>query len=146
MTSRRIVLGLDGSPGAEAALQWCIEAAPPLDAEVIAVYALPPVISYIPTPFSAAPAASYEDEIRELMVQELNGWCKPLDAAGVKCRAQVVDGVPAEALMRVADETDAAMIVVGRRGKGGFTELLLGSVPHRLSHHALRPVLVVPSP
>jgi Universal stress protein family len=65
MTSRRIVLGLDGSPGSEAAMQWCIEASPPLDAEVVAVHVL--------------------------------------------------------------------------------AELLLGSVPHLLSHHAMRPVPVVPA-
>jgi nucleotide-binding universal stress UspA family protein len=145
MTSRRIVLGLDGSTGADAALQWCIEAAPLLDAEVVAVYALPPVARFAPAPFSAAPPP-YDDEIRELMVQELDGWCKPLDEANVKFRAQVVEGTPTQALMDVADETDAAMIVVGRRGQGGFAELVLGSVPHRLSHHALRPVLVVPAP
>lgn len=145
MTSRRIVLGLDGSPGSEAAMQWCIEASPLLDAEVVAVYALPPVVLFVPAPVLATVPLPHEDEMRELMVPELDGWCKPLDAAGVPYRAQVVDGAPAEALTRVADDTDAAMIVVGRRGRGGFAELLLGSVPHQLSHHATRPVLVVPA-
>ena len=144
MTSCRIVLGLDGSSGSEAAMQWCIEAAPDLHAEVVAVYALPPVVSIVPMPMPGPVPLAYGEEMRELMVRELDGWCKPLDAAGVPYRTEVMDGSPADVLMRVADEIDAAMIVVGRRGHGGFAELLLGSVPNQLSHHATRPILVVP--
>ena len=65
---------------------------------------------------------------------------------GVPFDTRVVDGDPAPAIMELADEVDAVMVVVGRRGCGGFAELLLGSVPHRLTHHCERPVLVVPAP
>lgn len=146
MASRSIVLGLDGSPSSDAALRWCAGSAPALDAEVIAVYALVPVVPLVPAPMSAAASAvTYDDEMRRQLARELDGWCAPLAAAGVEYRCELVDGAPAEAIMRVADEADAAMIVVGRRGRGGFAELVLGSVPHHLSHHASRPVLVVPS-
>jgi nucleotide-binding universal stress UspA family protein len=145
MTRRRIVLGLDKSAGSESAMQCCIDAAPLLDAEVVAVYVRAPVALFLPTPVLASVPLPDDDEIREVVVRQLDGWCKPLDAAGVPYEAQVVDGTPAEALLRVADDADAAMIVVGRRGRGGFAELGLGSVPHQLSHHAMRPVLVVPA-
>jgi nucleotide-binding universal stress UspA family protein len=47
-------------------------------------------------------------------------------------------------IMKVAADVEADLVVVGRRGHGGFSELLLGSVPHALSHHCDVPVVIVP--
>ena len=59
--------------------------------------------------------------------------------------AVIAEGRPAEVLIRIADDVDATMIVVGRRGAGGFATLILGSVPHQLALHTPRPVVVVPA-
>lgn len=59
----------------------------------------------------------------------------------VQTRAEY-DTRAAEALLAASD--DAAMVVVGSRGRGGFTGLLLGSVSQALVHHAVCPVMVVP--
>jgi nucleotide-binding universal stress UspA family protein len=53
------------------------------------------------------------------------------------------DGRPARVIADVADREDADLVVVGRRGRGGIAELLLGSVSHELTHHCDRPVIVV---
>jgi nucleotide-binding universal stress UspA family protein len=58
-------------------------------------------------------------------------------------RTVVEDRRPAEALVELS--TDADLLVVGSRGRGGFTELLLGSVSHAAVLHAACPVVVVPS-
>jgi nucleotide-binding universal stress UspA family protein len=55
---------------------------------------------------------------------------------------QSVSGTPAEELINAG--RDADMIVVGSRGAGGFTYLLMGSVSTRVAHHASCPVVVVP--
>lgn len=144
MATRHIVVGLDGSPGSEAAARWCAEMAPLLDAEVVAVHALPPVVYMLPTTPGAIPPV-YDDTVRQELTRALDGWCAPLREADAEFRSEVVEGSPAEAIMRVADKVDADLIVVGRRGHGGFAELVLGSVPHQLSHHADRPVVVVPA-
>jgi nucleotide-binding universal stress UspA family protein len=55
-------------------------------------------------------------------------------------------GHPAEALLAAADEIEADLIVVGRRGAGGFGALRLGSVAHQVAEHTTRPLAVVPRP
>jgi len=50
------------------------------------------------------------------------------------------------AILRIADDERARMIVVGRRGLGTFVRLLLGSVSHRLAQQSPIPVVVVPAP
>jgi nucleotide-binding universal stress UspA family protein len=52
----------------------------------------------------------------------------------------------ADTIVRVVDELDANLIVIGSRGRRRITSLVLGSVSHHVVHQAMRPVLVVPSP
>ena len=142
MPAERIVLGLDGSPGAEAAAQWCAAHAGRLGADIVAVHAIPPVVA------GSLPVPGFEQSMgdtgRAALHDALQQWCSPLHDAGVPFDTRVVDGDPATAIMELADEVDAAMVVVGRRGHGGLAELLLGSVPRRLTHQCEHPVLVVP--
>jgi nucleotide-binding universal stress UspA family protein len=143
MPAERIVLGLDGSRGAQAAAQWCAAHAGRLDAEVVAVHAIPPVVvGSLPVP---GIELSMGATARAALCDALQQWCAPLHDAGVRFDTRIVDGDPAAAITELADEVDAVMVVVGRRGRGGFAELLLGSVPHRLTHHCNHPVLVVPA-
>jgi nucleotide-binding universal stress UspA family protein len=58
----------------------------------------------------------------------------------------VSDGSPVLALLQAATDAAADLIVVGRRGSGGFPGLLLGSTSHELTAHAHLPVVVVPGP
>lgn len=56
---------------------------------------------------------------------------------------RILDGEPAEEILAHAAETDAPMVVIGRRGLSTFREILLGSVTQRVLHHAKCPVLVI---
>ena len=145
MATRHIVVGLDGSAGSEAAVRWCVEMAPLLDADVVAVDVLPPLFGVVPPAVPGAIPMEYHEAACRQGARELDDWCEPFEAAGIEFRPMLLEGEPAGTLMQVADDVDAALIVVGRRGRGGFKELVLGSVPHHLSHHAARPVVVVPA-
>jgi nucleotide-binding universal stress UspA family protein len=86
---------------------------------------------------------AWREEIHRRFEQD---WCRPLEEAGVRYRALERDGRPAAVLREVAEAEDADLVVVGRRGRGRVTELLLGSVSHELSHICRRPVLLVTAP
>lgn len=144
MSANRIVVGLDGSDGALEGLHFAIALARDLGAEVVAVYGYAiPAYALVPTGFPAAPV---DDELvrRELGERLTGDWSAPLRESGLPFRTRLADGSPAAVLMEAAEREDARMIVVGTRGMGGFEELLLGSVGHQLTHHASRPIVVVP--
>lgn len=141
---QRIVVGIDGSEGAQRALAFAISIARELKAEIVAVHAID-MPAYPVGPFGyPAPApsnTSWRDEIADAMEDD---WCAQLRGAGVPHRIIVEEGGPVDVIREQASREDATMIVVGARGRGGFKELLLGSVSHQLAHHATRPVVVVP--
>jgi nucleotide-binding universal stress UspA family protein len=145
MTTRTIVLGIDGSAGAQAALHWAVEYAPLVDAEVIVVHSMD-ISMPVPAPTIDAAPFVVDEALRGDMRGALHDWCAPLRDAGIAYRAELYEGNAVGAITRLAKEAGADMIVVGRRGHGGFTELVLGSVPHSLSHHAHVPVVIVPAP
>ena len=64
--------------------------------------------------------------------------------AGIEeVRTHPVEADPAEAILNVAEETDADLIVVGNKGMTGARRFLLGSVPNNVSHHAPCSVIIV---
>jgi len=139
--NRKIVLGLDGSKGSQVATEWCADMALALDTEVIVVHGL----SLQAYPYYWMPLPTIDERWhKELLATIETEWCRLLDEKGVRFRAEIVEDEPAQAVMAVADRERPDMIVVGRRGRGTFTEAVLGSVSHRLAHHARQPVVIVP--
>ena len=140
----KIVVGVDGSEPAHRALEWCASHAPALDAEVIAVHAIEmPVITDATTFAFSFPQLSLADRERMHEVVEKT-WCEPLTKAGVRFRAVVVEGNPSLVIMETAKSEGAELIVTGRRGRGAFTEFLLGSTSNALTHLADRPLVIIP--
>ena len=115
-----------------------------MEAEVVAVHAIE-IPVYPPSGFGSVPlpVASEPDreELREVIRRE---WYAPLSKANVPFRVELTDGTPATAIMAASEHEGADLVVTGRRGRGGFAELLLGSTSHQLSHHLDRPLVIVP--
>lgn len=143
MRVNRILVGLDGSEGADRALEWAATLARDLNTDVIAICAVP-----IPTVYSPAGIPFPIDDTRdraELRAVLDDQWCAVLRKMEIPYRAIVEVGSPADVIMQVADREKAQLIVVGSRGRGGFRGLLLGSVGQQLTHHSTRPIVIVPA-
>jgi nucleotide-binding universal stress UspA family protein len=138
----RIVVGVDGSEHARAALEWAVGMARLTGAEIVAVHAVhEPAFAYA---YPYAVPLRFDPEWRAAVRREFEDeWCAPLAEARVRYRTLFEDGRPAPVIASAAERLDADLVVVGRRGRGGFAELVLGSVSHELSHHCRRPVLLV---
>jgi nucleotide-binding universal stress UspA family protein len=147
MAAERIVVGVDGSEGADSAVRWCARYARTLDAEVTAVAVVEPNVPLVPPPDTYAEAMQQaQDAEREKAHATLErDWCRPLRDAGIRYEARSVLGDPAETLMQTAIDLGADLLVVGRRGRGRFIEALVGSVPRKLAHYAELPLVIVPS-
>jgi nucleotide-binding universal stress UspA family protein len=141
LSIKRILVATDGSTTAEAALAWAVDLAAPLGAEVVVISVIDLSKSY--------PGAVYvpidETQMRERLDEELNGaWTARMREAHVTFRTLVREGNPASVIVKMASDEEADLIVMGSRGHGGFTELLIGSVAHHVTHHARTPVVIVP--
>ncbi|HSP08979.1 MAG TPA: universal stress protein [Candidatus Dormibacteraeota bacterium] len=138
---KRIVVGVDGSGHSKASLAWVIRMAKGMGSEVTAVYGID-MPMYFPLPYGI-PVQFDEQWRKEIKAEFEDKWCLPLKDAGLSYRTVIRDGRPAKVIADVADQEGADLIVVGRRGRGGAAELLLGSVSHELALHSRRPVLLI---
>jgi len=133
-----IVLGYDESPGAERALAAAIMVADRFGEDLVVVYgAAPPGML-------GEEYTSHLEALEAIGGEALAHALGTAEAAGVTTAVEVRRAKPAEALVEVADERDATLIVVGSYGESPMRSALLGSTPHRLLHLSTRPVLVVP--
>jgi nucleotide-binding universal stress UspA family protein len=136
--TERIVVGIDGSPGAQAALTWAVDEAARRDAtlEVVHAWHAPFVDGYGYAGSAIDPVAM------ELGARAVADEAVEPHRGKVAIDVHVVCGSPASVLVQQAKDAD--LLVVGSRGRGGFAGLLLGSVSHQVVHHAPCPVVVVP--
>jgi nucleotide-binding universal stress UspA family protein len=139
---QQIVVGLDGSPGSLTALHWAADEARAHGATLRVLAA------WHPSAVSSLPAWGVAEPVETALAELLEGLRETLAAEGVVAgdglavESVVVEGHPAGALIEAA--TTADLVVVGRRGHGGFSGMLLGSVSQHVAAHAACPVVVVP--
>jgi nucleotide-binding universal stress UspA family protein len=141
----RIVVGTDGSETAGEAVRQAVDLAKMAGAQLSIVSAYAPLSErQVKEEASAAPAdVQYEIGPRENVNLVLNAAAASAKAEGIEIQTHPVEGDPAEAILKVAEETKADLIVVGNKGMTGARRFLLGSVPNKVSHHAPCSVIIV---
>jgi nucleotide-binding universal stress UspA family protein len=142
---KSIVVGTDGSDTATQAVRQAVDLARSIGATLELVSAYEPV------------SAQRLSEERRQAPEDLQWAINPredvdatLEAAadiarkeGVEANLYPRQGDPADAVLDVAEERDADLIIVGNKGMTGAKRFLLGSVPNKVSHHAPCSVLII---
>jgi nucleotide-binding universal stress UspA family protein len=133
----RIVVGVDGSANSEQALRWAARLAADFGARLEAVTAwdFPASYGFGSVPQDWDPAG----DMRKVLDETVRAVFGDHPPAGLQ--RQVREGGAAQVLIEASQ--DAIMLVVGSRGHGGFTGMLLGSVSANVAEHAQCPVLVI---
>lgn len=135
---KRIVVGTDGSDSARDAVRQAAELAKLSGASLDVVSAYEPVSRRR----SAEEASSAPDDVahefgpREEVNFALDGAAAIAGELDLEIARHPMDGDPADAILKVAEDLGADLIVVGNKGMTGARRFLLGSVPNKVSHHA----------
>jgi nucleotide-binding universal stress UspA family protein len=142
---RSIVVGTDGSDTATQAVRQAVELARAVDGRLDLVSAYEPVPSQrLNEERRNAPEdLQWAISPREDVDATLQAAAIPAQEAGVPVELFARQGDPADAILDVAEEREADLIVVGNKGMTGAKRFLLGSVPNKVSHHAPCSVLIV---
>lgn len=138
----RIVVGVDGSPSSKAALKWAVRQAALTGSTVEAVIAwhYPPMYGgYGWAPVSAVSPVSFDEVAAKTLTESIAESVDP--ASSVHISQQVAEGSPAQVLLEAAKGAD--LLVVGSRGHGGFSGLLLGSVSQHCASHSSCPIVII---
>jgi len=135
----QIVVGYDGSACGDAALDSALAIAADLGDSVTVVF------GYAPPGLWGGEIAEHEEAIEELGEKVMAAAKAHAAEKGVEIEAQLIAKRAAEALIEVAEQRDARMIVVGSFGDPPLKGMILGSTPNKLLHLSERPVLVVPA-
>jgi nucleotide-binding universal stress UspA family protein len=142
----KIVVGIDGSSEAAAALRWAVDEAVLRGARVEAVHAWTFVPVTTPADSGLLPMAWTEstemlEATREAAEQLAAEQVRDVLGEEHDVTVSLVQGDPPEALVEAAKDAD--LLVVGNRGRGSFKEALLGSTSGRVADHAPCPVVIV---
>jgi nucleotide-binding universal stress UspA family protein len=141
----RIVVGTDGSETAAEAVRQAADLAKLTNAQlsIVSAYAPVPKRRVEGEQLQAPADVQYEIGPREDVNSILDAASAIAKNAGVEVQTHPIEGDPAEAILNVAEEASADLIVVGNRGMTGARRFLLGSVPNKVSHHAPCSVVIV---
>jgi nucleotide-binding universal stress UspA family protein len=135
-----IVVGTDGSPGAEAAVRRVIELVPGEGVTVHLVCAYPGRSALERIGMTARQDPT---DLRGVAADVLARDERRFIEAGFAVQKHAREGDPAHVIIDVADEQSADLIVVGARGHSGLRRVMLGSVTGKLAHHAPKSLLIV---
>jgi nucleotide-binding universal stress UspA family protein len=142
VNGHKIVVGIDGSEHSDRALAWAIEQAKLRSArlQVVSVWHVPALV-YGGPGFAPQLDSAVDEAFKDVADESARAASRTAREADVDVEMDVEHGQTVDRLLEAAEGAD--MLVVGSRGHGGFTGLLLGSVSAQCAHHAPCPLVIV---
>jgi nucleotide-binding universal stress UspA family protein len=145
MNDANILICYDGSDSAKHAIDAAAEILGPRRAVVLDVGPTLTAAESIAVMAPVTPGAAFEELNEDDARERAQAGAERARGAGFEAKARADLAAPTwQGIVDIADEIDAAVIVLGSRGLGAARELLEGSVSHEVAEHAGRPVLIVP--
>jgi nucleotide-binding universal stress UspA family protein len=137
-----IIVGIDGSDHSHRALEWAVHEAAVRQAPLTVLTVNQAVVGYGGGPVEYPGDTERTLQAREAAQKYTDSILDAAESRPPSVTVQAVTGLPAEEILRAADEAD--MVVLGSRGTGGFRRLRVGSVTHQVTHHTHCPVVIIP--
>ena len=138
---KKIMIAVDGGPTSEKVAKMGFELGQKLEAEIA-------LLSIADTTYLITDGAVTPDELAEIVKRDLTKSQQLIiDSVFKNYTVQpfIEKGIPYEAILKVADEWQADLIVLGTHGRTGLAHLLMGSVAEKVMRHSARPLFVVPN-
>jgi nucleotide-binding universal stress UspA family protein len=135
----RIVVGMDGSEGSRKAINWAVGEAKVRGRGITLTHAILPMGASSAFGVAVPPRLDLIEDMHKGAIEELTKLAADLDYPDVDVVVEI--GTPSALLLAASDT--AELLVLGSRGRGGFTSLLLGSVGSQVAAHANCPVIVM---
>jgi len=147
MDDAPILICYDGSADSDRAIEATAALLGPRRAVVVDIGPLLTGAESVAAISSVVPGTAFEDMNMDSALEKARAGAERAREAGFDAepRAELVEPFW-QGIVDVADEIDAAVIVIGSRGLKGIREQFEGSVSHEVAEHAGRPVLIVPPP
>lgn len=143
---RNIVVPIDGSAPSDAAVALASKVANEEGASITLVHAVDPAkIAAVAAPSSIDPNAAIS-AAEEAATEILASAAAKVSGSGVNVKTQLLEGDAVEAVLDLATQVGADLIVVGSHGRGGLSRALLGSVAEGILRKSTIPVLVTHAP
>ncbi|ULQ51923.1 universal stress protein [Flavihumibacter fluvii] len=138
---KKILIAVDGGPTSEKVASNGLQLAQQLHAELA-------VISVLDTTALMSDGAVTPDELAAILKNDLKNSQQLLVDnifKDQKVWTFVENGKPVDAILKVADEWEADLIVLGTHGRAGLSHLIMGSVAEKVIRHSTKPILIIPT-
>lgn len=134
-----ILVAVDGSKHSDAAFDVAMDMSQKYGSQLFVLH----VFLSVSRPRKVV-SPSHEDDLKSEGQEILNSYESMVKERGLQnVRMLLQEGDAAKRIMETANDVKSGLILIGSRGRGGFKELLLGSVSHKVTNHAGCPVLIV---
>ena len=138
-----IIVGVDGSGHSQRALEWAMHEAALRNVPLTVLTVHPAIVGYFGGVVTSPGDLDLTEQVQAAVKAETDKVLAALDGAHPESvTVKAVHGFPVEELVEASKQAD--VVVLGSRGVGGFTRLLMGSTAGQVVQHAHCPVLIVP--